>query len=200
MKYWFLVLILVVGCTKAGQNHTAPSNVPLASNSETTHTPKFIDYEIADYKEEVNLDPKTEFGKFHNDRLTIHIIDNPQETLFSHPTKSLTLYFIDSVLCKKKYELGIDISSDLMTSYGSFSFKPLDWNTRDLAKDNGVLVTQEKKKSINPQLKKYRMKWTLEDKDILFSHEEDTIREINVYEELLPEYKLLIKLVENGLI
>ena len=205
MRLAFLILLFAFGCKKVNQE--AKLQEPLKEKSATPELveksspkPKLIDYEIADFKEEVSIAPDSEFGKFYNDRVSIHIIDNPTETIFSNKANTLTLYFIDSVLCKKKYELEVDISSDLMEEFGSFSFKPLDWNTRDLAKENGVVVTTKERRLINPQLKKYRMKWSLEDKDILFRHEWDSISSVNTYEEEMPEYKHLLKLIQHGLI
>ena len=49
------------------------------------------------------------FGKFFQERAEFYIIEDPNKTIYNHPVKSITLYFLDGKLSKTKYELDADI-------------------------------------------------------------------------------------------
>lgn len=156
-------------------------------------------FNIYDAKENIGMDDDNLFGKFYNDRIEFHIVDHPTIEIFNTPVKRMTLYFIDSVLCKKKYELENDISNELMKNLGSFKFQPMGLESMNAAKKNGVIMYQTKGPILNPHLTKYQMKWLLDDRTVLFRHQEDSLVESNLYEEQLPEYTRLFKAAQRNM-
>ena len=106
------------------------------------------------------------FGKFFQERAEFYIIENPNKTIYNHPVKSITLYFLDGTLSKTKYELDADISDDLIHSYGAFTIKGYDSITRNLFKKEKIIENVNDKKVLNKNLINYELKWELSSKFI----------------------------------
>jgi hypothetical protein len=150
------------------------------------------------FENEWGNDDETLFGKFFNDRIAFHIIENPDLQIQGVSVDKLTLYFIDDVLCKKKYELKSNISNQLMNQFGSFKFKALNHDTKEFAVNNGVVIYYSDGKEINPALTHFQMKWLSNDKTIIFRHQKDSMMEENYYTEELPEFLKRYRLVDNS--
>ena len=101
------------------------------------------------------------FGKFFQERAEFYIIENPNKTIYNHPVKSITLYFLDGKLSKTKYELDTDISDDLIHSYGTFTIKGYDSITRRLFKTEKIVDRVNNKKILNKNLVNYELKWEM---------------------------------------
>src|SRR6186997_2290926 len=95
------------------------------------------------------------FGKFFQERAEFYIIENPNKTIYNHPVKSITLYFLDGKLSKTKYELEADISDDLIHSYGTFTIKGYDSITRRVFKTEKIVERVNNKKILNKNLISY---------------------------------------------
>ena len=106
------------------------------------------------------------FGKFFQERAEFYIIENPNKTIYNHPVKSITLYFLDGKLSKTKYELDADISDDLIHSYGAFTIKGYDSITRRLFKTEKIVDRVNNKKILNKNLISYELKWEMSSKFI----------------------------------
>jgi hypothetical protein len=106
------------------------------------------------------------FGKFFRERAEFYIIENPNKTIYNHPVKSITLYFLDGKLSKTKYELDADISDDLIHSYGAFTIKGYDSITRRIFKTEKVIDKVNNKKILNKNLINYELKWEMSSKFI----------------------------------
>lgn len=109
---------------------------------------------------------KNLFGKFFQQRAEFYIIENPNKTIYNHPVKSITLYFLDGTLSKTKYELEADISDDLIQSYGAFTIKGYDSITRMLFRQEKVIANVNNKKVLNKNLINYELKWEMTSKFI----------------------------------
>ena len=106
------------------------------------------------------------FGKFFQERAEFYIIEDPNKTIYNHPVKSITLYFLDGKLSKTKYELDADISDDLIHSYGTFTIKGYDSITRRLFKTEKIVARVNNKKTLNKNLINYELKWEMSSKFI----------------------------------
>jgi hypothetical protein len=106
------------------------------------------------------------FGKFFQERAEFYIIEKPNKTIYNHPVKTITLYFLDGTLSKTKYELDADISDDLIESYGAFTIKGYDTITRNLFKREKIIDNVNNKKILNKNLINYQLKWELPSKFI----------------------------------
>ncbi|HZB11697.1 MAG TPA: hypothetical protein VE467_01650 [Chryseolinea sp.] len=106
------------------------------------------------------------FGKFFQERAEFYIIENPNKTIYNHPVRSITLYFLDGMLSKTKYELDVDISDDLIHSYGAFTIKGYDSITRTLFKAEKIIDNVDNKRILNKKLINYQLKWDLTSKFI----------------------------------
>jgi hypothetical protein len=70
------------------------------------------------------------------------------------------------MLSKTKYELDVDISDDLIHSYGAFTIKGYDSITRTLFKAEKIVDNVDNKRILNKKLINYQLKWDLTSKFI----------------------------------
>lgn len=156
--------------------------------------------EINSEKADVTPTDEHLFGRFYNDRIEFHIIDKPDIRIHNAKVNKVTFYYIDSVLCKKKYELDRPIPDELAKTYGKLSYKSLSLATDSLAQNMGIVLRSENGNRLNPYLMKYQLKWHLDDKVIYFRHLEDSLNISNLYIEELKEYRRLFNSVQRELI
>lgn len=140
---------------------------------------------------------KNLFGKFFSARAEFYVIENPNKTIYNQPVKSITLYFLDGMLAKTKYELEEDISDDLIHSYGNFTIKGYDSLTRHLFKTEEILALKDHKRTLNKNLRNYELKWELDSKFIYTRVNKSAIKKRFEYIETLKEYESKFKRVEN---
>lgn len=200
MKYCAFVFLIFLACNGIGLNEERTNlESSTLSNAGEADSTIVATFNINDTKNQVVDHDDHLFGKFYHDRIEFHIVDRPDIKILNTPVKRMTLYFIDSVLCKKKYELEENISNKLMNSLGSFKFQPIGMKSLEAAKMNGVIVYQPNGALLNPHLASYQMKWALEDRTVIFRHEEDSLAESNTYEEQLAEYKRLFNSAKSSI-
>jgi hypothetical protein len=108
----------------------------------------------------------------------------------------LTLYFIDGILCKKKYALADDISYDLMRSYGTFKFRALNDSSKRIYKREGILKKINDKKLMNEKLTYYSMKWPDQNPMLYYEYRRDSASENKLLIEELEAYKNLLRQAE----
>lgn len=137
------------------------------------------------------------FGKFFQQRAEFYIIENPNKTIYNHPVKSITLYFLDGTLSKTKYELDADISDDLIQSYGTFTIKGYDSITRSLFKREKILDKVNNKKILNKNLINYELKWELSSKFIFTRVDKSSQKARYEYIESLKNYDSTFREVER---
>lgn len=196
-----LILLLVsAGCQMKDKLVLIKETDQVGPNSSTELTEVWSKLEINTEKRELEESEESLFGKFYNDRIEFHIIDDPGIHLHGAAVDRITLYYIDSVLCKKKYEIDRGIADELALRYGAVSYKSLNHETDSLAMSMGIVLPSESGNRFNPYLKKYQLKWTLVDKTILFQHLQDTDQVANIYIEELAEYRMLYKSVQKELL
>ena len=156
--------------------------------------------EIETEKAEFTSNDENLFGKFYNDHIEFHIIDDPDIQLYSAQVSKITLYYIDSILCRKKYELDREISDELAQSYGKLSYKSLNQETDSLAMQMGIVLKSEYGYRFNPYLKKYQLKWKVDDKVVYFQHLEDSLGANDYYIEELKDYRRLFHEVQREML
>ena len=94
-------------------------------------TTEFVDaFGLKTYVEEFDMKSMNLHGKFFNNRIVFYTVNDPGMKIHNIDVKSMTLYFIDSVLMRKKYFLKEDISTALIQTFGNFKFMPLHTNER----------------------------------------------------------------------
>jgi hypothetical protein len=140
---------------------------------------------------------KNLFGKFYRERAEFYIIENPNKTIYNRPVKSITLYFLDGMLAKTKYELEDDISDDLIQSYGAFSIKGMDTLTRALFKREKILSTENKRKVLNKNLLNYELKWEFEAKYVYTRVDKSSPKKRFEYIESLKDYASKFRRLEQ---
>ncbi|WP_422361080.1 hypothetical protein [Reichenbachiella sp.] len=190
LRIAFILLIFGVGCVEQQSSSDLVSlESPELMEQESINV--WGKVEINAEKAEITPTDENLFGKFYNDRIEFHIIDEPGIQIHSAEVKRVTLYYIDSVLCKKKYELDRSISDELAKTYGKLSYKSLNHTTDSLARHMGIVLRSENGNRLNPYLKKYQLKWKVDEKVIYFRHLEDSSTTSNFYIEELKEYRRL---------
>jgi hypothetical protein len=138
------------------------------------------------------------FGKFFSKRAEFYVIENPNKTIYSHPVKSITLYFLDGTLSKTKYTLDKDISDDLIQSYGNFTIKGYDSVTQRLCRTAKVIAVVDRKKVLNKNLNNYELKWELTDKFIFARVDKTSPKKRYEYIESVKNFQRKYKGVENS--
>ena len=139
---------------------------------------------------------KNLYGKFHRDRAEFYIIENPNKTIYGHPVKSITLYFLDGTLAKTKFELNQDISNDLIESYGKFTITGFDTLTRKLFKTEKVIHALNQRKVLNKNLLNYELKWEMPSKLIYTRVDKSGPRKRFEYIETIKNYDSKYKRIE----
>ncbi len=140
------------------------------------------------------------YGKFFEDRVQFHIVNDPALTLYRTSVKELTFYHIDEELAKKKFLMYGDISSDLMETYGNFKLKPLDSLSKFVAKTKTIIKKVGERPYLNEELRQYEMRWEKQDKTIRYRVSSDSTgtRSYELSEEI-PDYAFLFNSVEYGI-
>jgi len=140
------------------------------------------------------------YGKFFQDRIEFHILENPDLTLYKTQVKELTFYHIDSELSKKKFIMADDISADLMAVFGKFKLKPLDSLSLLTAQNEAIIKKAAGDRILNERITNYEMRWEKPDRTIRYkaSPQTDGVVEYE-YSEEVPDYKYLLQSVQTGL-
>ncbi|MEM9328331.1 MAG: hypothetical protein AAGA85_21870 [Bacteroidota bacterium] len=140
------------------------------------------------------------YGKFFQDRIQFHILEDPDLTLYKTKVKELTFYHIDNELSKKKFIMEGDISGDLMTVLGKFKLKPLDSLSLIVAQSETIIHKTAAGKAMNEGITNYEMRWEKDDRTIRFRASPQTDGQMAyVYSEEVPDYKFLLQSVQTGL-
>lgn len=165
MRYLVLCLILMVSCIPdepafhvGREKEVRHIDADLEEGKEPTS--KFVD--AFGLKTGINeFDPESMklHGKFFNDRISFYTVQDPGIKLYDSNVQSITLYFIDSALMRKKYMLEGDISSDLIQLFGNFKFTPLHEAEKAALRNKEVLNRSNGKVRINERLANYQLRW-----------------------------------------
>jgi len=198
-----VIIILFTSCSKP-ETSREPHRQGLTERGKKANHDKAITYslitvEIGTPKSQVNVAEEHLYGKFFGDRAEFYIVENPELYVSNSQVNRLTLYFIDGMLCKKKYDLESDISQELMKSYGSFKFKALNDSTRDISKSEKIVLKTNGSARINEHLNRFQMKWDQEEVLIKYLIFKDSAQaEIQLVEEL-SAYKYLLDQAEANI-
>ena len=205
MKYLpFLLFITISSCTQT-ETHQNITNDEIKIISEkanllTAETLNLLSVEIGIERSDFKALDEHLYGKFFHERSEFFIIENPHIHIANTEVNRLTLYFLDDVLCKKKYELKNDISKDLIKSFGGFKFKPLNTVTREISMRDKIVVTTEEGKTINSNLNKFQLKWNnLEDVTLKYIVDRYSIESGHHLIEELTAYKLILQQAERNI-
>ncbi len=140
------------------------------------------------------------YGKFFEDRIQFHILENPDLTLYKTKVRELTFYHIDNELSKKKFIMDGDISGDLMAVLGKFKLKPLDSVSLLTAQNETIIQHVDGDRALNTGITNYEMRWEKPNRTIRFRSSPDGDGKIAyVYSEEVPDYKFLLQSVQTGL-
>lgn len=166
------------------------------ANAVNTSTYDLLTIEIGTPFRQLSVNQKHLYGKFFNDRAAFYVVENPNLYVSNTEVKELTLYFIDGMLCKKKYLLQEDISAELIKTYGNFRFKPLSHQTRDLSRSEQIVIKDGSGNHINEKLDRYQMRWDEKEMLIRYIHRKDSATVEILLEEELIEYGHLLHAAE----
>lgn len=198
------MLFAVLACSGPTENENLTDNKGLTNrgkkaNMDKAATHDLISVEIGTLRQQVQVNEQHLHGRFFHDRAEFYVVENPELYISNTEVKELTLYFIDGTLCKKKYQLAEDISSELIRSYGGFKFRPLNHRTRALAKSESVVKKSEDGTTMNEKLDKFQMKWDDREVTIKYRLQRDSIQSSIFLEEELPEYKHVLAMAERDI-
>jgi hypothetical protein len=140
---------------------------------------------------------KNLFGKFFRERAEFYVIEDPNKTIYGHPVKTITLYFLDGTLSKTKFELDEDISDDLIHSYGAFTITGYDTLTRKLFKTEKIIQTLSQRKVLNKNLLNYELKWEMPSKIIYIRVDKSAPKKRFEYIETIKNYDSKYKRLER---
>jgi len=199
--YSFLIIVLMfTSCVNTESNEETKEDGFTSEGKEANinqaETYNLISVEIGTYKKEITISDDHLYGKFFGDRAEFYIVENPELFVSSSPVDRLTLYFIDSVLCKKKYELTQDINPELIKSYGGFKFKALNEATKIKSKKEKIVLKSDGGSYINSHLTHYQMRWNESEVALKYIVRTDSsIAQYHLIEEL-NAYKKLFRMAE----
>lgn len=176
----------------------SPTGLTASSANATTYN--LLTLEVGTPLEEVQINERQLHGKFFQDRAWFYVVEKPELYISNTEVTELTLYFIDGVLCKKKYLLTEDISSALMKSYGGFKFKSLNHRTRDITKKEKIVMKTAKGNQLNEKLERFEMKWDADETLIRYHLSKDSLQSTIFLEEELSSYKYLLADAGKGTI
>lgn len=195
------IAILLSSCRSSdtkekNKNTFIAEEKPAKSQLKEVLTQKLFDLELGTGMEEILVDKNDLFGKFHQDRTEFYIIENPRLYISKSEVKELTLYFVDGILCKKKFELYEDIGNELIKSYGGFYFIPKSYISKEIALSDKILTRESN--LINKNLTSFELKWKKEYATLRYEHLEDSAKDQFFFHEELPEYRYLLANAEYG--
>ena len=199
---FFLLAILMslLSCDVETETKEPVDETPLLPSVAQPKPKKIDPAKLTSYLERKYMPQARLFGVFFQDRMQFHIVDEPDLTLFKQSVDELTFYHIDEELCKKKFQMGGDISESLIYTLGNFKLKPLDSVTTALAKAGPILIREGDRKYLNTAFRNYEWRWEKEDRLIRYLTESDTagIKSFT-YSEEDPDYKFQLKTLKYGI-
>lgn len=201
-RYLMVLMLFLAGCPMDSkqEKESKVSAVPEQAINDSIPEIAWANVKIETEKAAVDISDENLFGKFFEDRIEFHIIDNPEINLHNAQVEQITLYYIDGILCRKKYLLSKDIANQLAAQHGALTYRSLNIATDSLAREMGILLASENGKRFNPYLKKYQLKWVLHDTVIYFQHLEDSLETFNYYIEEVAEYRDRYRSVQKDLL
>jgi len=197
---FLLFCLALISCEKASEKEEEQQDLDPAEikKSEKNVSERFLRIDgTLDTLRQYELG-KDLFGKFFQERAEFYIIEDPNKTIYNHPVKSITLYFLDGKLSKTKYELDADISDDLIHSYGTFTIKGYDSITRRLFKTEKIVDRVNNKKILNKNLISYELKWEMSSKFIYTRVDKSGSKVRYEYIESLKNYDAKFRGVERA--
>ena len=136
------------------------------------------------------------FGSFHNERAEFYVIDAPKNLLLGSKVNTISLYYIDGVMCKTKYNLQRSISEALMKQYGTFKIVGLDARNKEIIKQRRVLETKQGRQTLNDQLNRFEMIWEVEGKILVYREVREGSATTYDFTEKLKDYERRLRSVE----
>jgi len=195
---FFIICLAFVSCEKEPETEEQQDPDLEITKSEKNVSERFLRIDgTLDTLRQYELG-KDLFGKFFQERAEFYIIENPNKTIYNHPVKSITLYFLDGKLSKTKYELDADISDDLIHSYGTFTIKGYDSITRRVFKTEKIIDQVNNKKVLNKNLVNYELKWEMPAKFIYTRVDKSGPKPRYEYIESLKNYDSRFRGVERA--
>lgn len=201
----FLFIILLTSCLPeepafhVGREKELPIS-PKSMDVGKTPSTKFVDaFGLKTNVQEFDVNSMRLHGKFFNNRISFYTVNDPGMKIHGIEVKSMTLYFIDSALMRKKYLLSEDISSPLIKTFGNFKFTPLHNSEKVALQNKEVLERRNGKVVINKKLANYQLKWVHEVNTLSYRSQFNFSDSTSTYE-LVQEvnyYKPYFRIVES---
>jgi hypothetical protein len=203
LKPTFLLLLVFTACQISDEEkaeNTSKKSYRIAELAPSKEAKKETLFGITDSLSNFSFNEEYLFGKFYNDRIEFHIIDQPGMKLFNSDVNRLNLYFLAWYLCKKKYELSADISNNLIVRHGKFKVQPLNWTTKNFVTTYTELILNQKEKTLSDSLSNYQLSWIIKRKNVKYIVEKKPNSSSFHYIEAFPKFKSLYKAVAFGII
>ena len=136
------------------------------------------------------------FGKFFQERAEFFVIQDTKSKIFETRISTIIMYYLDGVHCQSRFILTENVADKLIAQYGTFTITPLDENNKRVLTEASVMINENGKKRINPELTHYELLWKLPSKYIRLHVDKDNPYEPYVYSEHVPDYHRLFRELE----
>ncbi|MFY0606288.1 MAG: hypothetical protein JXR10_06205 [Cyclobacteriaceae bacterium] len=182
---------------KSSDPYSGVSERGKQANADEAKKYNLLSVEIGSKRANIDIEKEHLFGRFFQDRTEFFIIENPELYIANAPVTQLTLYFVDSVLSKKKFDLSADIGHELIKSYGGFKFKGLNAQTIETSKKDKIMLKTSEGTFVNEKLSRYQMKWDKDPLRIRYVVTKDSTTSSYQLIEELEAYKSLFRQAER---
>jgi hypothetical protein len=207
MNRFFVVAlaILVSSCSNPKEDESTASEIEVEFEPKRLIV-QYVPESFLVFNEEKNMEEVRQtmhgnlFGKFFCDRAEFYIIDNPSNRIFESAIQSITLCFLDGKLRQTRYSLDGNVVDDLIGKLGNFSITPRDLKNQEIVESKEVVVTGDADQSLNKNLDNYEIRWTLEDRHVIYRVNQSTDEKYFIYTERSINYEHEFWTVENNCI
>jgi hypothetical protein len=204
MKHLLLAYIILFSCRQ--ESRIVSSTEEILVEVPIPISKKLDDKEVPENRLTLNTTPESIsdqdhieenlYGKFHCDRAQFYIINNPQNDIYNAKVNSITLYYLDSSLCKTKYILKTDIGPNLIMELGSFRIIGFDFKNREVITTGPIISETPGGNVLNPALDNYELRWTFGNKEIRYRVNPESTDQY-IYLEKEKNYEAKYKNVER---
>lgn len=153
-----LLLVIAVGCQPRKDTGFSASEKPKEKGSiELNSSESFDSLSVTSDFGGLGSVKARNVGEFFDHRLKFYKVDRPDMDICGSQVKELMLYFIDSSLVRLRYDVGHNVSNQLLDSLGLSRFKPLDSLSKELLRSKKVY--DRIRRRLNGRLANYELVW-----------------------------------------
>jgi len=135
-------------------------------------------------------------GRFFYDRAEFYIIKEPKNKIHSSSINSITLVYLDDVLCKTKYSLSSNIVDALIKKHGAFNITGYDLANKELISLEEVMIEKNGYFELNKKLDNYQLSWQSKNTELVYRANSNLEQPIFDYTERRIDYENRLRVIE----